>query len=263
MASSSRAGPTGSGGEGPAGPPVRVQKFLSRAGVASRRDAEVLMRQGRVRVNGSVVSTLGTKVVPGRDVVEVDGATVGVPDARWVMLHKPSGALTTTRDPRGRPIVYDLLPPDIRGLGLSYVGRLDEDTEGLLLLTNEGDVANRLLHPSGEVEREYEVGVEGRPGTAAIQALLRGVELEDGFAKARRVRITGRDGAGSVLRLVLVEGRNREVRRLCEAVGAPVRWLRRVRFGPVRLGDLPLGAWRDLTADEMRGLRDRAEAGPP
>ena len=221
------------------------------------------MRQGRVRVNGAVVSTLGTKVVPGRDVVEVDGAPVRIPGARWIMLHKPSGTLTTARDPRGRPIVYDLLPPEIRELGLSYVGRLDEDTEGLLLLTNEGDVANRLLHPSGEVEREYEVGVRGIPEADVLRTLVRGVELDGGVAKARDARVVGRERAGGVLRLVLVEGRNREVRRLCEAVGNPVRWLRRVRFGTVRLGDLPMGAWRDLTPDELRRLRERAEAGPP
>jgi 23S rRNA pseudouridine2605 synthase len=238
-----------------------VQKLLSRAGVASRRDAEELMRRGRVRVNGVVVTTLGTRVVPGKDRVEVDGEPVRIPDVRWIMLHKPAGTLTTTRDPRGRRTVYDLLPPDLADLGLSYVGRLDADTEGLLLLTNDGDVANRLLHPSGEVEREYEVGVSGVPAAQDLRALLEGVELDDGPAAAREVSRIGTETAGSVLRMILVEGRKREVRRLCDAVGHPVRWLRRVRFGPVRLGDLPTASWRNLTSDEIRSLRERGGKG--
>lgn len=216
------------------------------------------MRAGRVRVNGTVVTTLGTRVVPGRDTVEVDGAEVEVPGPRWILLHKPAGRVTTTDDPRGRSTVYDLLPGEVRALGLSYVGRLDLDTEGLLLLTNEGDVMNRLLHPSGEVEREYEVGVSGVPGSAALGRLEEGVELDDGLARARRVRLLRREDGGAVVALVLTEGRNREVRRLCAAVGHPVRWLRRIRFGPVHLGDLSPGTWRDLTDDEIRRLRERA-----
>lgn len=251
--------PTGSRGEGTlGGEPVRVQKLLSRAGVASRREAEELMRAGRVRVNGEVVSVPGAKVVPGKDVVEVDGTRVEVPGPRWVMLHKPPGTLTTTDDPRGRATVYDLLPAEVDELGLSYVGRLDLDTEGLLLLTNEGDVMNRLLHPGGEVEREYEVGVSGVPRPATLHRLEEGLDLHDGPARARVAELLRREDGGGVLRLVLTEGRKREVRRLCAAVGHPVRWLRRVRFGPVRLGDLPRGAWRDLTEEEMERLRNRA-----
>jgi 23S rRNA pseudouridine2605 synthase len=239
-----------------------VQKLLSRAGIASRRDAEELMRRGRVRVNGVVVTTLGTRVVPGRDRVEVDGEPVRIPDLRWIMLHKPTRTLTTTRDARGRRTVYDLLPAELANLGLSYVGRLDADTEGLLLLTNDGDVANRFLHPSEEVEREYEVGVKGVPDAEALRALQRGIELDDGRAAAREARVIGSESPGAILRMILVEGRKREVRRLCEAVGHPVRWLRRVRFGPIRLGDLPLGHWRDLNPDEVRRVRERVGSGP-
>jgi len=257
----SLASPTSNSREVPTGPPVRVQKLLSRAGVASRRGAEELMLRGRVRVNGVVVTTLGTRVVPGKDLVEVDGQPVRIPKLRWIMLHKPAGTLTTTRDPRGRPTVYDVLPSEVTDLGLAYVGRLDAGTEGLLLLTNEGDIANRLLHPSGEVEREYEVGVSGVPDAAAIRGLEKGVTLDDGLARAREATPIGREPFGSVLRIVLIEGRNREVRRLCEAVGHPVRWLRRVRFGPVELGDLRVGRWRDLRPDEVRRLRERVTAG--
>lgn len=219
------------------------------------------MRSGRVRVNGSVVTTLGTKVVPGRDLVELDGREVEVPGPRWILLNKPAGTVTTTRDPRGRPTVYDLLPPELEELGLSYVGRLDMDTEGLLLLTNEGNVMNRLLHPSGEVEREYEVGLKGVPEPATLRRLEEGVELGDGPARAREVGLIRPEPGGAILRMVLTEGRNREVRRLCAAVGHPVRRLRRVRFGPVRLGSLPPGGWRDLTADEVERLRERAAEG--
>lgn len=219
------------------------------------------MRAGRVRINGTVVTTLGTKVVPGSDRVEVDGERVELPEPRWIMLHKPSGVLTTRHDPRGRPTVYDLLPDAVKALGLSYVGRLDMDTEGLLLMSNEGDVMNRLLHPSGEVEREYEVGVSGAPAPRTLRGIEGGVELGDGPARARAARLLREETGGGVLRLVLTEGRNREVRRLCAAVGHPVRWLRRIRFGPVELGDLPPGAWRDLTGAEIERLRSRAAGG--
>lgn len=218
------------------------------------------MTQGRVRVNGEVVTTLGTRIDPTRDLLEVDGQPVVMPRARWVLFHKPAGVLTTARDPRGRTTVYDLLPPELEGL--SYVGRLDRDTEGLLLLSNQGGLVHGLLHPSFEVEREYVAGVEGVPDPDTLGALEMGVELEDGPARAREAEVVAREDAGSVLRLVLLEGRKREVRRLCQAVGHPVRWLRRVRFGPVALGDLPRGRWRDLTATEVAAIRERAgEAG--
>lgn len=235
---------------------MRIQKLLSRAGVASRRKAEELMVQGRVRVNGEVVTTLGARVDPERDVVEVDGRRVEKDPPRWIALHKPAGTLTTRSDPEGRRTVYALLPKELRRL--RYVGRLDMDTEGLLLFTNQGDVAHGLLHPSSEVEREYEAGVEGRVASDTVRRLTRGVDLEDGPARALRASVVRSEPAGDVVALVLVEGRKREVRRMLDAVGHPARWLRRLRFGPVALGDLPLGAWRELDETEVAGLRGAA-----
>jgi 23S rRNA pseudouridine2605 synthase len=217
------------------------------------------MAAGRVTVNGRVVTELGTRVDPARDRVEVDGRAVRAERPRWILLHKPAGTLTTRRDPGGRRTVYDLLPEDARGL--RYVGRLDRDSEGLLLFTNQGDVANRLQHPSGEVEREYHAGLEGFPDGATLRRLTAGVTLEDGPARAASARVLRQESGGVVLALVLREGRKREVRRLLAAVGHPVRWLKRVRFGPQRLGELPLGAWRALSPDEVARLEEAAGGG--
>jgi len=227
------------------------------AGRASRREAERMLLDGRVRVNGDVVRELGTRVVPGRDLVEVDGVPVGIVDVRWIAFHKPAGTLTTRTDPHGGKTIYDVLPEDAQDL--RYVGRLDRDTEGLLLLSNEGDVIHALLHPSREVEREYIATVARVPSPEALARLRAGVQLADGPARAKRAGLVGRDGPDGVVSLVLTEGRKREVRRLFEAVGHPVRRLARVRFGPVRLGNLPRGGLRPLTDDEISHLR--ADAG--
>jgi 23S rRNA pseudouridine2605 synthase len=210
------------------------------------------MAAGRVRVNGEVVRELGTRVDPAVDRVEVDGRPVRSERPRWILFHKPAGSLTTRADARGRPTVYDLLPEEMRRL--RYVGRLDLDTEGLLLLTNQGDLANRLLHPSGEVEREYHAGVKGFPAPGTLRRLTAGVALEDGPARAAAARTLRREAEGAVVSLVLLEGRKREARRLLEAVGHPVRWLRRVRFGPQKLGGLARGAWRELKPSEVERL---------
>jgi 23S rRNA pseudouridine2605 synthase len=234
--------------------PVRIQKYLSQAGVASRREGEAMILDGRVSVNGEVVRTLGSRIVPGRDRVELDGRVVEGARVRWVLFHKPLGVVTTRSDPEGRKTVYDLLPAwagDLR-----YVGRLDLLTEGLLLLTNEGEVLHRLTHPSFEVEREYEVWTQKRPSQATLRHLREGVELEDGPARVDWVEVKGSSRSGVTLSLVLREGRNREVRRLMEAVGQPVLRLRRVRFGPLGLGSLQAGKWRELTTEEIRALRD-------
>lgn len=237
---------------------IRIQKYLSQAGVASRREGERLMAQGRVRVNGKVVTELGSRVVPGKDRVEVNGELVQEAEVRWVMLHKPKGAVTTRSDPEGRQTVFQLLPPELQDL--RYVGRLDLLTEGLLLLTNEGETLHRLTHPSFEVEREYQIWVQEDTGPGTVRRLLEGVELEDGMARATRVRVQGRTRDGVVLHMVLQEGRNREVRRLMEAVEQSVLRLKRVRFGPVSLGNLKSGTWRDLTKKEIRALRDSVQA---
>ncbi len=236
---------------------MRIQKFLSRAGVASRRKAEKLVEEGRVTVNGVVTTELGISVDPDRDFVTVDGETAALPVRRWVRFHKPAGVLTTVEDTHGRPTIYDRLPPEFSPL--KYVGRLDMPTEGLLLLTNDGDLANRLQHPSSQVEREYEARVKGIPTEKTLQRLREGVDLEDGFARPTRVDPGRPDGRYGTLTLVLTEGRKREVRRLLEAVGHPVAALRRVRFGPIRLGYLPVGEWEELSDEDIQALEGCVE----
>lgn len=239
---------------------MRLQKYIARAGIASRRRAEDLIREGRVRVNGTVVTEMGVKVEEG-DRVEVDGRPVSPEAPTWVLLHKPAGCVTTRDDPQGRPTVYDLLPK--RFDGLFHVGRLDMDSEGLLLLTNEGGVANRLMHPSFEVDRVYRVEVVGAPERETLQRLMKGVPLEDGPARVHRVDVVKRErargGAGAEphtrLRVVMREGRKREVRRMFDAVGHPVRRLVRERLGPIELGNLPPGKWRELEPGEVESLR--------
>lgn len=232
---------------------MRLQKYLSRAGVASRRAAERLMAEGRVQVNDAVATEMGTRVDPARDVVRVNGRRVEIAPATWIALHKPHGYVSTRSDPRGRPTVYDLLPAELRGL--FYVGRLDYLSEGLLLFTNQGDDAHRLLHPSFAIQRVYDVRLEGEVSDEALRRLEGGVELEDGIARARRAeRLPARRPESGHVRLTLEEGRNREVRRMFAALGLPVARLVRVRYGPVQLGDLPLGQWRELAEAEVRAL---------
>ncbi len=233
--------------------PVRVQKYISQAGVASRRQAEVMLGEGRISINGERVTSPGVRVVPGTDTVSLDGRVVRPAPRRWIVFHKPGGVLCTRADPHGGETVYDLLP-DWAG-GLRYVGRLDRDTSGLLLLTNDGDLAARLAHPSGRVEREYLAGVAGKVTAAALRRLKRGVELEDGPARPKRVRRIqlGEDEWG--VTLVLTEGRKREVRRMLKAVGHPVRTLVRTRFGPFRLGGMKPGSWRPARTSELNAAR--------
>lgn len=241
------------------GEPVRLQVFVARAGIASRRAAEELIAQGRVWVNGESVTAPGTKVVPGVDRVEVDGEPVEAQtETLWVALHKPKGYVTTRHDPYGRKTIYELLPPKLHPL--FHVGRLDRDSEGILLLTNDGPGANRFLHPSFGVTKEYLVDVDGRPSSDELRRLVAGVELEDGVARAESVdRLHQTDVDTWRIRVVLREGKKREVRRMLEAVGHPVRRLVRRRFGPVELGELPSGKWRVVAPAELRGLlrRDR------
>ncbi len=214
------------------------------------------MVAGRVRVNGEVVTELGSKIVPGRDSVSLDGRPVVLPEIRWVAFHKPPGVLCTRRDPHGGTTVYDILPEDMSGLW--YVGRLDLETEGLLLLTNEGKASHGLLHPSREVEREYAARVKGVPTPETLRHLMRGVTLEDGPARAKHAELLERGAEEGWLKLVLVEGRKREVRRLLGAVGHAVVRLIRVRFGPIELGDLARGTWRTLSEEERRVLVERS-----
>jgi pseudouridine synthase len=230
----------------------RLQRALARAGVGSRRASEDLIREGRVTVNGRV-ATLGDKVDPARDRVELDGARVPLdPELRYFAFHKPAGVLITMSDPQGRRALRAFLPPEVPGI--VPVGRLDRDTEGLLLLTNDGGLAHRLMHPRYGVEREYLAEVEGSPARRHVGMLRRGVELEDGPARAVDVRIAGRAGSRGAVRLVLTEGRKREVRRMLAGVGLPVKRLVRIRVGPVKLGSLGPGKVRELTFQEVRQL---------
>jgi 23S rRNA pseudouridine2605 synthase len=239
----------------------RVQRALARAGYGSRRSCEQLIVDGRVKVDGRV-ATLGDKVEIGTARVEVDGAPVNLdPNVRYYAAHKPAGVVTTMRDPQGRADIRALLPGE--GPRVFPVGRLDRDTEGLLLLTNDGDLANRLMHPRFGVEKEYLAEVEGVPTPGHAARLRRGVELEDGPARARAARVVdARAGKGQV-RVVMTEGRKREVRRLLAAVGLPVTRLVRLRVGPVLLGRWQPGAVRELTAEEVLGLSRAAEAPEP
>ncbi len=231
---------------------MRVQKYLSRAGAASRREAESLMLQGRVKVNGQVAAELGMKIDPESDRVELDGVLVTIPSAGWIAYHKPVGVVTTRDDPQRRPTVFDALKDAPEGL--RYVGRLDIDSEGLLLMTNQGDVLHRLTHPSFEIEREYLATVTPGPKPPElVRKLEAGVRLADGPAQAKRAVWT--DDPDPTVRVVLAEGRNREVRRMMEKVGRPVTRLVRVRYGAVSLGSLPAGSWRELTDREIAALR--------
>ena len=229
---------------------IRLQKVLADRGVASRRAAEGLMREGRVRVAGEVVREMGTRVAPDAP-IEVDGRPVAPLTAhRYVVLNKPRGIVSTARDERGRSTVVEMLGARER---LYPVGRLDEESEGLVLLTNDGVWAERVLHPRYGHEREYEVSIAGPVPAAAVAALRRGIALEEGMARAARVSVAG-GARGSTLRMVLNTGWKRQVRRMCAAVGLRVLRLRRVRLGPLELGRLRPGAWRELTSREVRAL---------
>jgi 23S rRNA pseudouridine2605 synthase len=253
--------PRGRGGKPPArgGRPakaseeLRLQAYLARAGIASRRASEDLIRDGRVYVNGKRAE-LGSKVTVDRDKVTVDGKLLTLQPFQWVVLHKPRGYVTTRDDPEGRRTIYDLLPPELHHL--FHVGRLDRDSTGIILLTNEGEAANRLLHPRYGTTKEYVADVEGKIREADLARLVEGVQLEDGLAQALEVESMGEaESGGSSVRIVLEEGRNREVRRMLEAIGFPVRSLYRRRFGPITVGRLRRGEWRRLTPKEIQGLR--------
>jgi len=233
-------------------PAERVQRALARAGFGSRRACEQLIVEARVTVNGTV-AVLGDRVDPDVDSIAVDGVTVNLdPNVRYYALHKPTGVVTTMHDPQGRPDIRGFLPKD--GPRVFPVGRLDRDSEGLLLLTNDGELGNRLLHPRYAIEKEYLAEVEGAPSDRQIARIRRGVELEDGFAKPTSARIVASSGPRGAVKLTMTEGRKREVRRLLAEVGLPVTRLVRLRIGPVKLGSLAPGALRELTQEEIRSL---------
>lgn len=226
---------------------VRLQKALARAGIGSRRQCEDLIAEGRVLVNGEV-ALLGRRINPEDDKIEVDGVPTGVnPDLVYYLLNKPTGVITTADDPRNRPIVMDLVPDEPR---VFPVGRLDMDTEGLLLLTNDGELAHRLTHPSFGVHKEYLASVKGKPSRGALRTLREGVELDDGITSKAQASLLD----DQLIKLIIHEGRNRQVRRMCSAVGHPVERLVRTRIGPLADHKLKPGEWRVLTQDEVRDL---------
>jgi 23S rRNA pseudouridine2605 synthase len=235
----------------------RLQKVLAATGYGSRRIAEDLIAAGRVTVNGEV-AILGRRVDADHDVVEVDGAPIGVrPDLVYYLLNKPVGVITTSRDTHDRPTVVDLVPSEPR---VFSVGRLDVDTEGLLLLTNDGDLANRIAHPSHGIEKEYLVEVTGGAVSAgSIRSLRNGVQLDDGMTAPAKVS----QPDPGVLRITIHEGRNRQVRRMCEAVGHQVSRLVRTRIGPITDRSLQPGSWRELTTDEWRELTEAVATATP
>ena len=247
---------------GPVG--VRLHKLIAEAGVASRRAAEALMRDGRVTVNGAVVSTPGAKADPGADDVRVDGRRIGAGRRRYLLLNKPRGVVTTRSDPQRRRTVIHLLS----GVRESVypVGRLDYDSEGLLLLTNDGALAARLTHPRHRVERVYEARVRGVPDASALKRLAGGVVVDGRRTSPAAASLVsagrGRAGDQSLIRIGVTEGRKHQVRRMCEAVGHPVVRLRRVAIGPIRDRSLRPGEFRDLTPGELAALRRAVEPGP-
>ncbi len=236
----------------------RLQKLLARAGLGSRRACELLIAEGRVTVDGEV-AVLGARADPARSRIVVDGVPVVVDDTRvYWLLNKPAGYVTTARDPHGRPTVVELLPAEPRSFA---VGRLDRETEGLLLLTNDGELAELLTHPRHGVEKEYLAEVEGIPSAGALRALRDGLELDDGPARAVRASVVQRARDGSALEIVVKEGRKRIVRRMCAEVGHPVRRLVRTRIGPLTDPKLAPGTYRPLTGAEVRSLYAAALGG--
>lgn len=235
---------------------IRLQKILSTAGIASRRASEQMILEGRVMVNGKTVLELGTKADPEKDAIKVDGRRIQTEvRQRYIVLYKPKGYVTTRKDPEGRRTVMDLIG---EGAYIYPVGRLDYDSEGLLLMMTDGDLAAKLMHPRHEVDKVYEVIVMGTPDGRALEKLRKGVHIEGGRTSPADVH-TGTTVKGSrpttLLTLTIREGRNRQIRKMCSAVGLPVRDLRRIRMGPIGLGRLKPGQWRDLTSEEVRRLK--------
>lgn len=234
---------------------MRLQKFLARAGAASRRGSEDLMTAGRVRVNGEVVTELGTKVDPAVDVVTLDGKQLSLAEEPvYIALNKPAGVMTTMSDPQGRMTVATLVPTK-EYPGLFPVGRLDYETTGLLLFTTDGEIAHRLLHPKWHVEKVYRALIDGRAVEAELQRLRDGVSLDDGLTAPARVKSLRSSGTTTFVEIAITEGRKRQVRRMFSKIGHPVLELHRASFGPVPLGDLSRASWRHLSAEEVAALR--------
>ena len=235
----------------------RLQKVLAAAGVASRRECELLITEGRVEVDNQVVTELGIRVEPAKQTIHIDGELLPQKKRLYFAINKPEGVVSTARDPSGRPRVIDLAPPDAGRL--FNVGRLDMASEGLILVTNDGELANQLTHPRHGVEKTYHVQVAGQPTGETLATLRKGVRLSEGKAHFVHARIKSRKKNSTILEVVLDEGRNREIRRVLARVGHKVQRLTRVAVGPVRLGELPSGACRPLTPKEIKSLHAVAQ----
>jgi pseudouridine synthase len=237
---------------------LRLQKWLSMAGTASRRKAEEIIAAGRVTVNGAVVTELGAKADPLNDVVEVDGKVIEIQtDKVYIMLHKPEGVVTTVTDPFGRSTVMDFVPADVR---LFPVGRLDSDTSGLLLLTNDGEWAQKLSHPKYETKKTYVAVVKGVPASESLRKLRQGITIEGKKTAPAQIKLIEKLSIKNAklqnakLLITIHEGRNRQVRNMCEAIGHKVINLKRIAIGSLELGSLPKGKWRHLTAKEVKNI---------
>lgn len=231
----------------------RLQKILSRYGISSRRAAESMILAGRVKVNGEVVRVLGTTADPDRDYIEIDGKPLlTAPQLSYVLLHKPVGVICTRQDPQGRRTIYDLLPPQFHHL--FYVGRLDSDSSGALLLTNDGDLAYRLTHPLHQVAKHYRVWVRGKIQLPALERWRSGVELADGMTLPAQVELVEYDHDRSLLEVILREGRNRQIRRVGEVLGHPVLRLHRTQIGNLSIAGLPRGRFRVITREQVLAI---------
>ncbi len=230
----------------------RLQRVMAAAGIGSRRECEVIIEEGRVEIDGQIVTQLGVKVDPSNQKIFVDGEPLVIEPLQYFMLNKPAGIVSTSRDPSGRARVIDLIQTEKR---VYNVGRLDQSSEGLILVTNDGELANRLTHPRYGIEKKYHVQVVGVPAPEDLRALEKGVYLAEGKAKATSAKFLRKVKNTSWIEIMLAEGRNREIRRMLASIGNKVRTLKRVAIGPLKLGDLPIGAHRKLTASELKSLQ--------
>lgn len=243
-------------------PGERLSRFLAHAGVASRRHVEELIAAGRVQVNGVTITTQGTRIYPDTDIVLVDGKSVPTTSKHvYLMLYKPIGYVSTTHDPQGRPTVLELLPAELRTLRVYPVGRLDIDTSGLLLLTNDGDFALHVTHPRYSMQKHYQALVQGWLSESSLQTLRSGVTIVEDKGQSHKtapaeIRLLRKEGSDCWLSLIIHEGRKRQIRRMLAAVGHPVLELSRVGIGPIKLGVLPAGKWRYLSSEEVNSLLD-------
>ena len=234
-------------------PGIRVQKLLADGGLGSRRACEQLILEGRVEVDREVITELGTRADPNRQEIRVDGQVIKPQRRIWYLVNKPKGFVCTNKDPDGRPRVVDLVPD---GDQLFTVGRLDKASEGLILVTNDGEVANQLTHPRYGVPKTYRVVVAGTPSRESLEQLRKGIHLADGFAKVDQIRTRGKRRSGTVLEMVLREGKNREIRRVLAKIGHKVVELKRIAIGPLKLEDVPAGAYRELSRKEVKQLAE-------